>query len=325
MKQLNTVAILIVFSLFVLGCAPKKEQVEEKLMSLQAVQERGTVQEVFGWQDTYTLLYTIGEKEQQIKVADLKEGTTKTIARFPGWVQSVDYHSTAHLYTVQWTKENGETQIDVIDKNGDFVEWLPFEGEMFDIQWHPSTPSLWLVTSFNEAWEADVYLYNSEEKYGTYLEHVAPFAFWYLNEVTFFKEGVLTVGDESKKVIEKEKEPIQFYPFNNRLLGVFYENRTLTFHWWDELLEKKNEWEVPTTFDEWSVLPPVVRETDETVDVFVPTNGDTFSRYTLDRKTDELIVEEIEELPYDCNESYCLQSDQRTIEPLNMQWILEEE
>ena len=324
-KQWRGIVMLIVFSLFVLGCTPEKEQVEEKPMSLQAVQEKEQVQEVFGWKDTYSLIYTIGEKEQQVKVANLKEGTTKVIARFPGWIQFIDYHPKAQRYTIQWTKESGENYIDVINTDGELVEWLPFEGDMFDIQWHPSTPSLWLVTSFNEAWEADVYLYNSEEKYGTYLDDVAPFAFWYVDEITYFNEGRLTVGETSKKIVDEQIEPVQFYPLKDRLLGVFYEEKKLLFYWWDEQLEKKNEWEAAVAFDEWSVSPPVVRETKEEVEIFFATSEEVFYQYTIDKGTDELKVEEVQKLPYDCNESYCLQSDQRTIDPFNMRWIKEEE
>ena len=46
MKQWRGIVMLIVFSLFALGCTPEKEQVEEKPMSLQAVQEKEQVQEV---------------------------------------------------------------------------------------------------------------------------------------------------------------------------------------------------------------------------------------------------------------------------------------
>ncbi len=325
MKRIYVIILLIVFSVFALGCTKEKEQVEEKPVSLQAVEEKETVQEVVGWQDTYHLLYVVGEDNQRLKTANLKEGTATTIAQFPGWIQSVDYHSSAQLYTVQWTGEEGGTQIDVVDTEGKFVEWLPFEGEAFDIQWHPTKPHLWLVTTFDEAWNSNVYLYDSKEKYGTYLEKAAPFAFWHLGKVTFFDEGTLTVGAESRALVGTEKEPLAFYSVQKNILGVFYANHTLFFYLWDELFEEQSAWELTTTIDEWSILPPVVRETEEGIDLFISSSPSTHKHYTVNCETGELIVEEVEKLPYDCNERYCLQSDQRTVEPEGIKWLKEEE
>ncbi|MCG8397855.1 hypothetical protein LWS67_15130 [Bacillus atrophaeus] len=229
------------------ACEPSHQQQKQALASDKTEKDiiplkNGKADEVEGWLNDHTILYTASDPtKSELFAYDLFKGKAQKLYETEGQMVDVQINENRHMILLQIT-HNQRTAIVLLDQNGKKLYDKNYETYELEAAWNQYNPYQIMITVFTQDWDFDTYVVDAKKGHSKESPIQVPFIHWtsadtfeYIKNGKNNDSGPLYTYDLNTKREKKQLDDVlAIDSFQNMRLAVKSasdENGTFIFQW----------------------------------------------------------------------------------------------